>query len=178
VSNPIYVKPAAWDTEPVEPAPLPSLDRWNIQGGPWHAEQDAASSTSVLQPAPPKGSVTFTFRLAAGPRVGQYAALVVSTGNALTGHARFSFNARAAAPMRISLQARRPSGARWVRSIYIDETTREVSVPFTDMRAAGSDAAPHFVPAEIDTVLFVVDTRNTAPGTTGHFEISDLKVEH
>ena len=176
VSNPIYVEPAAWDTPSTEPAPLPSLDRWKMQGGPWHAEHDAASTATVLQQAPPDGAVAFTFRLFTGPRVGQYAALVMSAGNSLTNHARFAFTARAGAPMRVSLQARRPSGARWQRSIYIDTTAREITVPFTDMKPVGDDTAPHFVPAEIDTVLFVVDTTNTAPGASGRFEISDLKV--
>jgi hypothetical protein len=178
VSNPIYVEPAAWDTPPLEPVPAPSVDRWRMQGGPWHAELDAASTATVLQATPPEGPVAFTFRLAAGPRAGQYAALVMSAGNALSNHARFAFTARAGAPMRVSLQARRPSGARWQRSIYLDDTAREIIVPFNDMKPVPGTTAPHFTPADIDTVLFVVDTTNTAPGTTGHFEISDLKVEH
>jgi len=178
VSNPIYVEPAAWDTATVEPALPPSVDRWSMQGGPWHAEHDAASNATFLQTAPPSGPVALTFRLASGSRAGQYAALVMSAGNALTGHARFSFTARASAPMRVSLQARRPSGARWQRSIYVDTTAREIAVPFTDMKPVDASSPLHFVPADIDTVLFVVDTTNTAPGTSGQFEIGDLKVEH
>jgi hypothetical protein len=178
VSNPIYVEPPAWDTPMAEPAPLPAVDRWKMQGGPWHAEHDAASSATPLQPAPPDGPVALTFRLVAGPRAGQYGALVMSAGNALTGHARFSFTARAGAPMRVSLQARQPSGARWQRSIYLDTTARGITVPFTEMTPVGDTAALHFTPAGIDTVLFVVDTTNTAPGAQGQFEISDLKVEH
>jgi hypothetical protein len=177
VSNPIYVEPAAWDLPPAEPVPAPSVDRWKMQGGPWHAEHDTGSTAAVLQQTPPDGSAAFAFRLAAGERAGQYAALVMSSGNALSNHARFAFTARADAPMRVSLQARRPSGARWQRSIYLDTTAREFIVPFTDMKPVGPDAPPHFIPAEIDTVLFVVDTTNTAPGTAGRFEVSDLKVE-
>jgi hypothetical protein len=178
VSNPIYVEPAGWDLPLREPAPLPALDRWRMQGGPWHVEHDAVSAATVQQQTPPDGPVAFTYRLFTGSRVGQYAALVMSAGHSLTDHARFSFTARAGAPMRFSLQARRPSGARWQRSIYIDTTAREITVPFADMKPVDGDAPPHFVPSEIDTVLFVVDTTNTAPGATGHFDISDLKVEH
>ena len=137
-----------------------------------------ASAAALLQATPPDGPVAFTFRLAAGPRAGQYGALVMSAGNSLTGHARFAFTARAGAPMRVSLQARRPSGARWQRSIYLDTTARDLTVLFTDMKPVDGTAALHFTPADIDTVLFVVDTTNTAPGAQGQFEISDLKVEH
>ena len=80
--------------------------------------------------------------------------------------------------MRLSLQARKPSGDRWQRSIYVDATARAFVVPFTELRPVPGTAAPHFVPADIDTVLFVVDTTNTQPGSAGRFDISDLKVDH
>jgi hypothetical protein len=79
--------------------------------------------------------------------------------------------------MRISVQARRPSGARWQRSIYLDEHTRTIVVPFDQMVLVGG-TSEHFVPADIDTVLFVVDTANTAPGSQGRFEIGELNVAH
>jgi hypothetical protein len=93
----------------------------------------------------------------------QYGALVMSAGNALTGHARFSFTARAGAPMRVSVQARRPSGARWQRSIYVDTTARDITVPFNDMKPVDSGASPHFSPGDIDTVLFVVEEPRLRP---------------
>lgn len=177
VSNPIYVEPAGWDTSmPV--AVRPAVDFWNVQGGPWHAEHDVGSSGVVLHGDPPASSAALIFRLAGGGRDGQYAALAMSAGNALTGHDRFSFVAQAAGPMRISVQARQPSGARWQRSIYLDSHPREVTVPFQQMAPVDPAGPPHFVASEIDTVLFVVDTTNSAPGAEGRFEVRELRVEH
>jgi hypothetical protein len=178
VSNPIYVEPAEWDVSRRTPELPPAHDSWNVQGGPWHAEHDQRSQGTVEQLDPPKSRVRFSYRLADGPRDGLYAALVLSAGNALAGHDRFSFVGWASGPMRISVQARQPSGARWKRSIYLDRQPQQVTIPFRQMNPVTAAWKPHFVPTDIDTVLFVVDTTNTAPGTQGQFEVSDLRVEH
>jgi hypothetical protein len=176
VSNPIYVHPADWG-RPFVPPTSDAIDRWPIEG-PWHAEKDAGSTAQMT--APSKSTpVEFTYRLADGARGGQYAALVVSTGNALRGHDRLAFRARAARPMRISVQARRPSpGERWQRSIYIDTTQRDIVVPFKDMKPVGAASTFKFDPEQIDTLLFVADTTNSLPGSNGTFWISNLRVEH
>jgi hypothetical protein len=81
--------------------------------------------------------------------------------------------------MRISVQARRPSpGDRWQRSIYLDATPRDIVVQFADMKRIGTTSALKFDPAQIDTLLFAVDTTNAAPGSEGKFTISELRVEH
>jgi hypothetical protein len=78
--------------------------------------------------------------------------------------------------MRISVQARQPqSGDRWQRSIYLDSESRDIIVPFADMTPVGS--APPFDPALADTLLFVIDTTNSAPGTEGSVTIENLRVE-
>jgi hypothetical protein len=177
VSNPIYVEPKGWGT--IAPRELPRVtNSWNIQGGPWHVEQGGGSTGRISIVDPPKGPVSFDFTLAGGPRAGQYAALVISVGNALTGHSRFAFTADASSPMRLSIQARRPTGGRWQRSIYLDQTVRNVIAPFTDLTPVAPTEAYRFEPPQIDSVLFVVDTTNTKPGATGRVTIRDLVVEH
>jgi hypothetical protein len=179
VSNPIYVEPAGWGvTAPVKPLP-PAIDSWNIQGGPWHVERDNRSSGTLAQRDPPKGSVDFSYHLGDGGRAGQYAALAMSAGNSLTGHDRLAFRAVAAKPMRVSVQVRRPStGDRWQRSVYLDQSARDIVVGFAEMTAVGTNITARFTPSEIDTILFVVDTTNTAPDSAGRFTVSDLRVEH
>jgi hypothetical protein len=177
VSNPIYVEPAGWGKPYVMPL-APAIDSWRIQGGPWHVEHDSRSSGMFIQRNRPEGPVEFTYALGDGPRSGQYAALVISAGNALTGHDRFVFHAVASARMRVSVQARRPAGDRWQRSVYLDQTARDIAVPFKEMMPVGANDSFKFTPAEIDTVLFVVDTTNTAPGTSGSFTLSSLTVAH
>ena len=175
VSNPIYIQPPGWGVRPavVEAAAREGLP---IQGGPWHVEKDAGSQAEVSHPDPPSGPVEFHYSLAGGSSVGQYAALAVSVGSALRERARLVFRARASQPMRISVQARRPqSGERWQRSVYLDTTTRDVVVPFRELRAVGGAMA--FNPGLVDTVLFVVDTTNTNPGGEGRVTLGDLRVE-
>ncbi len=175
VSNPIYVRPEGWGGAAPDNRPATSYS-WRIQGGPWHAEKDDASAADVAQTDYPTGPVQFSFRLGGGERAGQYAALGVSVGTALAEKVRLSFGGRASQPMRVSVQARHPgTGARWRRSVYLDATPRDVTVAFEDMIPVAASGT--FDPAATDTILFVVDTMNTAPGTSGTFTISDLQVE-
>ena len=175
VSNPIYVRPDGWGDPAPQTSFAPSLS-WRIQGGPWHAEKDDASTADVAQTDYPTGPVQFSFRLGGGERGGQYAALGVSVGKGLAENAGLAFSGRASQPMRVSVQARHPgTGARWRRSVYLDATPREVTVAFEEMIPVAASGT--FDPAATDTILFVVDTMNTAPGTSGTFTISNLQVE-
>ena len=175
VSNPIYVRPPGWGTPAATVATPPTITR-SAQGGPWHVERDDTSQGQIVQKDPPTGPVQFTFRLGAGERTGKYAALGIGVGKGLTERTHVAFRAQASQPMRISVQARQPrSGRRWQRSIYLDSAPRDVVIRFADMRPVGSIGT--FDPAVADTLLFVVDATNTAPGTAGSFTISDLQVQ-
>jgi hypothetical protein len=175
VSNPIYIRPREWSAQPAKNPPAIS-DGQTIQGGPWHAEKDTASDARVMHADPPNGIAELSYRLGGGDRSGQYAALGISVGNALTRRSRIRFRGHASQPMRISLQARRPrSGERWQRSIYLDAEPRDVVVPFNEMRSVGRSS--RLDPSLVDTILFVVDTVNTLPGSSGRFWVGDLRVE-
>lgn len=175
VSNPIYVRSPAWGSTPAAIAPTTTITR-GVQGGPWHVEKDDASTAQVVQKDYPTGPVQFTFRLGAGERAGKYAALGIGVGQGLTERTHLSMRAHASQPMRISVQARQPgTGRRWQRSVYVDTTPRDIIVRFADMRPIGTSGM--FDPAVADTLLFVVDTTNTAPGTAGSLTITDLRVE-
>ena len=175
VSNPIYVRPVGWGTTPPPPVDVPTITL-GVQGGPWHVEKDDASAAQVVQKDYPEGPVQFTFRLADGDRTGKYAALGIGVGKGLTERTRIAIRAHASRPMRISVQARQPhSGHRWQRSIYLDTEPRDIIVRFAEMTPVGSSGT--FDPAVADTLLFVVDTTNTLPGTGGSFTLENLRVE-
>ena len=78
----------------------PTITR-GIQGGPWHVEKDDESSAQVAQQDYPTGPVEFAFRLAGGDRAGQYAALGIGVGKALTERTHLAFRAHASRPMRV-----------------------------------------------------------------------------
>jgi hypothetical protein len=177
VSNPIYIRRDGWVTGTPSPISLeaPAITR-TIQGGPWHVEKDDQSSAETAQKDYPTGPVEFSFRLGNGDRAGRYVALGIGVGTALAERSHLAFRATATQPMRVSVQARHPqSGHRWQRSIYLDAESRDVIVRFSEMTPVGT--SPAFDPALADTLLFVVDTTNTLPGTAGSFAITDLRVE-
>jgi hypothetical protein len=80
--------------------------------------------------------------------------------------------------MRLSVQGRvpqGPAGERWQRSVYVDDTPRTLTVFFDDMTAAGTTTSPRPPLDRVESVLFVVDSVNTKPGTSGQVWIDDVK---
>ncbi len=145
----------------------------------WHVEHDPRSAGELIHATGRPGESSLRFRLGPGPRSGQFAALV--TPIRLDGGARaIAFTGQALGPMRVSVQLRAPSGEegeRWRRSVYLDESPREIRVTLGEMTPAGPTRTPTVSLPLADNLLFVVDTVNTAPGTSGKFTISGLRVE-
>ena len=82
--------------------------------------------------------------------------------------------------MRISVQLRAPggaTGARWQRSIFADETPRDVSVFFDEMTQPGTTTATLPALAQVDALMFVVDTVNAKSGTSGQFGVENVRFE-
>jgi hypothetical protein len=88
------------------------------------------------------------------------------------------FTARANGPTRLSVQLRVPAGElgeRWHRSIYIDKQPRPLTVYFDELLPSGqtSQARPNL--SDVQSVMFVIDTVNTAVGTSGQIWIDDVR---
>ena len=117
----------------------------------------------------------FVWQLAGGSRSSQYTALVTRLDGAkLRVFNQLAFRASASRPMRLSVQLRVPDGRRWQRSVYLDETPREIIVPIEEMTSvAGGGRRAHIERA--DALLFVVDTVNTPPGTAGETWLDSLR---
>ena len=166
-SAPPLLPAAAWSR------PLPQAD-WRVEK---HPSSVTELNATVL--APDNTGWSLTWALGGGPPAGQYAAIAVpiETG-ALTAADRLSFTARGAGPMRMSVQLRSHArgGARWRRSVYLSATATELSVPLRELTPVDAPASA-LDPAVIDSLLFVVDTVNTAPGSRGELWVSALRVE-
>jgi hypothetical protein len=81
--------------------------------------------------------------------------------------------------MRLSVQLRVPTageGKRWQRSVYLDPDARDIVVRFADMNAVGATPIGSLQLADVRTVLFVIDTINTHPGTTGRFVLDHVRL--
>jgi len=82
--------------------------------------------------------------------------------------------------MRVSVQVRAEVagvGRRWQRSIYIESTEHDRAVMFRDMTPVDGTGPSSPPLAEVRSLLFVVDTTNTAPGASGRVWLSDPRLE-
>lgn len=180
VSNPIYVGVGNGPRNTATlPAPKSSTTVYN--GGPargWTVEKSAASDAALdVIGALPGSQLLLRFALSGTPLDSPYAAFVMPATAAISMYDRIVFTARADRPLRLSVQLRTPGGQgqRWHRSVYLDQMSRTIDVPFSDFRPDGGTNSDAPVLAEVDSVLFVVDTVNSRIGSNGQIQIDDIK---
>ena len=179
VTNPIRV-----GFPPARPAlPLLPVARWArpLPVAPWRVEQHPASATT-LNPTiltPTNTAWTLEWRLGPGPRAGQYAAAAAAVPPGFLRDAdRLSFVARSPRAMRISVQLRSSaSGKRWQRSVYLSPDAARQTIAFRELAPADPAEPAPFEAASVDALLFVVDTVNTVPGSTGEIWISEVEAQ-
>jgi hypothetical protein len=183
-TNPIYLR----DADPPLPTPVvpPAQQRWRVAEGQgqWLVEHDPQSQATaglatLVDPAGPAAELRYTLR--PGERASQYAALVTNDVSAIAQATRVSFAAWADRPMRVSVQVRVPlangEGDRWQRSVYVDQQMRTITIPFDDMTRISPATAEHPPLAGVRSLLFVIDTVNTLPGTSGRLSIGEVRLE-
>lgn len=183
-SNPVYVRATSGDV----PSPPPDLSR--AAGRPlfdgrstsgWSQESDKTSLAVVdVAPLVTGARLRLKFGLSGGAAIGQYAAAAVATPRGVADSDALAFSVRAATPMRISVQVRAEvSGGlpeRWERSVFVDANDRERRVRFGDMTPVGRTHAARPPVLDVRTVMFVVDTTNTKPGSSGRLWIGNVRL--
>ena len=181
VSNPIYLlspvgpqppEPVGGEGEPDEEV---RLDVPGAERG-WHFEQSPASSGALEREGDGPTRVRYTL---AAETTGAFVALTVPAPE-LPRFERVSMRASVEAPMRLSVQLRRPDGAdgqRWRRSVYLDGTPRDIVVSFREMTPIGAAETPTPDMPRVGDLLLTVDTVNAAPGTSGAFSFEHLRLE-
>lgn len=183
VSNPIYagiVHESSARTVPPEPASrIPArTSEVAAETGPNDTSRvfaaplnDPRSRTFAGDPA-----IQWTFALAPGSATGQFAAVAIPVTGGLASFDRIRFRASAAAPMRVWVQLRAPVGntERWGATFFVGREQGLVDLPFASFRAIGQTSSPLAPLDRVDSILFVVDTLNTLPGTTGQLTIADV----
>jgi hypothetical protein len=185
VSNPIYVGGAtgAPDTRDTTIAVSPS-SRFAVQYGDgpasgWTVEHSPASLGALDEIKAVTGQqLSMRYALGGAASASPFTAFVMPAGADLQSYDRLMFTGRANHPMRVSVQVRERGGAagqRWHRSVYLEPTAREVSVFFGDMLPRGSTSTPRPTLANIESVLFVLDTVNTTLGSNGTLWLDDVK---
>jgi hypothetical protein len=181
VSNPIYV-----GRDAAEPAPAtrPRAATFAVQykdGQPqgWIVETSAGSLGAIDLVKSVAGThVAIRYGLGGAASSSPFTALVLPAGPDLPQYSQLTFTGWASMPTRVSVQLREPSGEvgeRWHRSVYLAPEPREVTVYFDDMTPRGTTSRPRPNLADIQAVLFVVDTVNTPLGGNGTIWIDDLR---
>jgi hypothetical protein len=184
-SNPIYVRDKAAPVAVVRARPnvtseMPLFDGRTTTG--WSTEADQTSLAALdVAPRLNGSELRLRYGLSGGSDIGQFAGTAVETPNGAAPHDRIAFTVRAERPMRLSVQLRANGrGAepqRWQRSIYVEPDDRERTIFFDDMTPVGetrSSAAPL---VDVRSVMFVVDTTNTKPGSSGRVWLRDVRLE-
>ena len=179
LTNPIYVglRGAHARASTVAASP-PVTTRTGFATERWRAEAEERS-TSVLTPgtlADGTPALEWRFSLAGGPRAEQYAAIHFPVDQHLAGHDRIQFRVQSDRPHRLWVQIRAPGeggGERWGRTFYVDNTLRAVEFRFSEFRPFGRYGDRPSLD-RMDSVLFVIDTLNTLPGTSGVLRFPDL----
>jgi hypothetical protein len=181
MSNPIYAFPAeagATSSDAPRPqSPAVHMIFGRSDAGALGHEQSVTSQADLLSSTEAGERVLgFRYQLGGGPPAGQFAALAAPT-HGLAAYGGVVFTARADRPMRVSVQVRAADGVdrRWGRSVYLDRTSRTATVHFNDMSNITGVGATDLQKA--NTLLFVVDTTNTSPGTSGTISFSEIALQ-
>jgi hypothetical protein len=183
VSNPIYVR----RPEPapsVAPAPrvieaAPLFDGLSTAG--WATESDKTSLAALdVVPRVTGMELRLRYALSGGALTGQYAGAVVETAAGVDRYDWIRFRARAERPMRLSVQVRAESDGvleRWQRSVYLDTEAREHTVHFDDMTPVSPRQTGQLPRSRVRHVMFVVDTTNAKPGSSGRTWLNGVRLE-
>ena len=176
LTNPIYVR--SNDESPVRrsDAAETALLYGDGEARGWRIEVSPRSKAALDVVRTVDGS-ELLLRWGLGGTEGEspYAAVAMPVADAINRYDRLSFTSRADRPMRLSVQFRIANGERWRRSVYLDDTPRQIAVFFDDVRPAGSTSQRRLPIGSVKDVLFVVDTVNTNPGASGQVWIDDVK---
>ena len=154
-----------------QPSPEPVLAEPLTRASPWRVEKDPDSSGQI---AASGESTTLQYSLAPD-RHSRFVAIATDFGGGQGPTGRLVFDAEASKPMRVSVQLRFADGARWAKSVYLDEEVRQVVITPAEMTSAVRSGTPIPDPSTATSVLVVVDLVNARPGDSGTFTIRDLR---
>ena len=120
--------------------------------------------------------LAWSFALSAGVPRGQFAAVQIPITGGLAAYDRVRFKVTSPKPLRAWVQLRAPVGntERWGSTFYADGQERIIDLPlrlFAPIGTTSSQAPPL---DRVESLLFVVDTLNFLPGSTGSMVLSEI----
>ncbi|MDP3716874.1 MAG: PHP domain-containing protein [Acidobacteriota bacterium] len=183
LSNPIYVglhdglvSPAPGAATPSSRIPARTADASTEKGTNDVSELvDEPTTDSRDRRFAGEPPIGWRYALAPGVAAGQYAAVALPTIGGLADFGRVRFTVRASAPVRAWVQLRAGSATeRWGRTFYADGESRLIDLPLTSFRPIGSTSTAAAPLPRIESLLFVIDTLNNRPGSSGSLTLSEI----
>lgn len=182
LSNPIY----AGITRPPPPPDLPPtpVSRIPARLAEATAEKGSGDTSAFERPVVTdprarrlagEAPIAWSFALAPGTPAGQFAAIQVPIFG-LTAFDRVRFRVTSPKPMRAWVQLRAPVGntERWGVTFYADAAPRLIDLPLRSFRPIGLTSFDEPPLDRVESLLFVVDTLNTLPGSRGSLTFSEV----
>jgi hypothetical protein len=179
VSNPIYVgQPTLSNTSSTVAPVLETVAVYsNGSANGWRIEKSVRSEGTVSVARSVDGTqLLLRYGLGGTLSESPYVAAVVASSADLPRFTGVTFTARAMKPMRLTFQLRASGGAdrRWGRSVYLDENSRSVTIPFGEMRPLGTATGGPAL-EDVRDLLFVVDTIHAKQGSSGQVWLDEIR---
>ena len=168
-SNPIYV---GFDrTLPPATQSFPAV----VQASAALGEASGESSAGSINDVSGNADLTWQYRLASGIPAGQYAA-VRFAANGISDFSRVRFDVSADRPARLWVQLRRPGGVgeRWGRTFFVDQADRTIDLSLDTFAPIGVTTTARPTLGQVDSLLFVIDTLNALPGSSGRLHLRNV----
>jgi hypothetical protein len=165
------------------PIVIKSLFSDHASSETWQVEHDQHSRAAVNATESIDGSeLALRYALSSEEEDSPFAALVQNDLDTLSHYDRIRFSVRGDRPHRVSVQLRasdsdRQELPRWQRSTYVGKEKREVVVRFNDMKPIGGSPSNLVDLNAVNALLVVVDTVNTAAGSSGVVWLNDVQLE-
>ena len=181
VSNPVYAGYKRAAERPAAAAPVIRTEARSAEATTESGESN--TSRLVAPPADPPGRrvagetpLTWMFALAPGAPRGQFAALRIPIAGGLAAFDGVRFRVTSPKPVRAWVQLRAPVGntERWGTTFYADAEERTVDLPLRAFMSIGVTSSDQPPLDRVDSLLFVVDTLNFLPGTSGSLVLSEI----
>lgn len=181
VSNPIYVRgaqPTAKLPARLAATTVQALSIGDAADG-WRVEHNTGDDATIERGSN-GNELRLRYTLAPGAAAGQFIAAVFDTPAGIAPNDRVSFTVRAERPTRLSVQLRVPddgaAGERWQRSVYVGSFDQERTVYFDDLIPVGETRTWRAPLDKVRSVMFVVDTTHSKPGSSGRIWVRDVSL--
>ena len=120
--------------------------------------------------------LSWTYALSPGVPSGQFAAVQIPITGGLASFDRVRFTVTSPRPIRAWVQLRAPVGntERWGSTFYADEQVRVIDLPLRSFAPIGVTSSDRPPLDRVESLLFVVDTMNFLPGSSGSMVLSEI----